>query len=456
METYYAEQTGEIVLTYCPAEKVEPVTLRYERELPERMRKPEPTFLEKIRAAAAADDDPEWLFEFEEEEKPKKWLTRIFVCLSVAVILVCLGLGIWLLIRDGGSRREPLPPDAFSSDSILPDGAYLPSEEAAAETTIPRYPNGGSTLLQLAPGSGVLPELTPQEVFAKVNPAAVTVIGYQELGVGVGTGVVFSSDGYIVTNYHVIDGSQSCGIWFPYSADEYEALLVGYDEDKDLAVLKVDLEGIPAAEFGQSDELTVGDPVYAIGNPLGTELRNTFTNGLVSAVNRDMTMDDGQTMTLIQTNTALNSGNSGGPLINQYGQVVGINTIKMMSDYDTIEGLGFAIPTSLAQRWINELILYGELLPQPVLGLMISRIPTVLPDGTVGLRIEEVTAGLGGEKAGVLPGDYVVAFAGQPVETTDDILAIRRSLYVGDRVIIRLWRDGQYLELPMEMMASPD
>lgn len=459
MERYQSEHTGEIVLTYHQKEMVEPVVLRYEHALPERMRKPE------LPPACDAAETPEPAALTRKERrrlrramrKRRGWAVGLFVSLSVMTILLCAGLGIWFMSQR--SNETYLPPDAFSSDSILPQipSEYIPTIPAATpETTIRRYPVGGDTQLRLEEGGGVLPVLTAQEVYEAVSPAVVTVFGYSDNGMGVGTGIVFSSDGYIVTNYHVIEGSHTSSVWFNHVSTEYEALLVGYDAEKDLAVLKVDLEDLPVATFGVSDELTVGDPVYAIGNPLGTELRNTFTNGIVSAVNRDVALDGGTSMTLIQTNAALNNGNSGGPLINQYGQVVGINTIKMMSSYDTIEGLGFAIPTSLAQRWVNELITYGKLLPQPLLGLSINKVPTTLPDGTVGLRVEEVSPGLGGEKAGVQVGDYVVAFAGQEVQATEEILAIRRTLYVGDQVTIRVWRDGQYLDLLMEMMAAAE
>ena len=239
-----------------------------------------------------------------------------------------------------------------------------------------------------------------------------------------------------------------------YGVDtRYDARLVGCDEDVDLAVLKVSGKDLPAAQFGVSDDLMVGDPVYAIGNPLGVELRNTLTDGIVSAINRDVDVD-GVTMTLIQTTAALNSGNSGGPLINQYGQVVGVNTIKMMSEYDTIEGLGFAVPSSLALRWVNELIAFGQLQPQPVLGVSISRIPDTLPDGTSALRVEKVFAGLTGDRAGLREGDYVVAFNNQRVTSTEQILAIRRDLSVGDQVPIRVYRNGEYLDLMMDMMAE--
>ena len=182
----------------------------------------------------------------------------------------------------------------------------------------------------------------------------------------------------LVAGYHVhLQHADLVGIIFHSGVEElhlvaladgsiFDAALVGYDAEQDLAVIKAQdtdgraAQGLPAAEFGDSDALSVGDPVYAIGNPLGVELRGTLTDGIVSAINRDVAVD-GVTMTLIQTNAALNNGNSGGPLINVYGQVVGINTMKMGSSSTTsVEGLGFAIPISSTAYMINDLIAHGE------------------------------------------------------------------------------------------------
>lgn len=451
MEDTRLEQQKEIVFTYRQADQAEPVQLRYERPLPACMQPPAPP--------PPAEGSAPWRRAIAPPEKVKKgrWSVRLFVGTCLLTALVCLGVGIWYVGEYGW---------------VLPSGQESPPEEEApppeeeryywdhdvskAETTIQRYPAGGTTRLTLA-ASAEAEALTPGAVYDKVNPSVVTVLGQQRSYSSVGTGIVLSGDGYVLTNHHVIAGCSACRVWLtgPYGENlSYEAELVGSDEEQDLAVLKIDGQDLPAAEFGVSDDLQVGDRVYAIGNPLGLELRNTFTDGLVSAVNRNVDVE-GVDMTLIQTNAALNNGNSGGPLINQYGQVVGINTIKMMSDYDTIEGLGFAIPSSLAVRWVNELIEYGELLPQPVLGVQIDRVPNLLPDGSLAVvRVYSVNPGSSGASAGLKPGDYIVAFAGQEVSSTEQILAIRRTLFVGDEVPVRVYRNGEYLDLIMVMRAG--
>ena len=447
----------EIVFTYRPPDPPEPVVLRYERELPEVMRPkpdpPPPPDLEQWRAAIAPP----------EEKKKGRWGVRLFVGISLLVAMVCLGLGVWYMEQYGWALPGSGPSASADNrpDEAPPrdDGGYYTFDTSMedGEITIARYPNGGHVRLELVSSEG-LPELTPAEIYERVTASTVTVLGRQSPTYNsVGTGIIFSEDGYILTNCHVISGCSACKVLVTdiYGVDtQYDATLVGFDEDMDLAVLKVEGRNLPVAVFGISDDLQVGEPVYAIGNPLGVELRNTLTSGIVSAINRDVDVD-GVTMTLIQTNAALNSGNSGGPLINQFGQVVGVNTIKMMSEYDTIEGLGFAIPSSLALRWVNELIEYGELQPQPVLGVDIYRIPEVMGDGATGLRVLTVTRGLSGDNAGLLPGDYIVAFAGEQVSRTEQILAIRRNLRVGDQVPVRICRNGEYLELTMTMLAEP-
>ena len=447
MEFERRQEEQEVTFVYRPWTCGDEVELRYERPLPERMR-------EEQAAEAALGLQKE----LGQSKAPRRRKRRLWAGLGILAALICLGVGLWYMAFSS-PRSQPGNGDAYwdGYPYFVVDYYWDTGEVSENETTIARYPTGGDVRLTLTAEHPDEP-LTAGEIYEKVNPAVVTVLGGQTGSYSVGTGVIFSEDGYIITNYHVVSGCSDCAVWVTdsYGVDtEYPAKLVGYDEDNDLAVLKIEALDLPVAEFGVSDDLKVGDQVYAIGNPLGLELRNTLTDGLVSAIDRDVDVE-GVTMTLIQTNTALNSGNSGGPLINQYGQVVGINTIKMMSGEDTIEGLGFAIPTSLAVRWVNEMIEFGEIQPQPVLGLMINRIPETLPDGSRGLRIEEVTPGLSGDKAGILVGDYIVSFAGQEVSSTSEILALRRDLHVGDLVPVRVWRNGEYLELTMEMMAAAE
>lgn len=451
-----AEPESEVVLTYRQPDGIEPVALRYERELPECMR-PRPE-------EAGTCPPPLGINPLNPPERPRaRWGIRVYVGLSLLVILICLGVGIWYVGQHGWTLPWSAAPDSRPGRDGRPrwedDYSYWDTEELEdTAITIPGYPTGGETRLSLS-SAGELPVLAPQQVYEQAVPSVVAVLGRQEqysTTVSAGTGVIFSQNGYILTNCHVIAGCSSCVVWVAdiHGVDEvYDAKVVGYDEDVDLAVLKVEAENLPAAVFGVSDDLQVGDPVYAIGNPLGVELRNTLTDGIVSAINRDVDVD-GVTMTLIQTTAALNSGNSGGPLINQYGQVIGINTIKMMSRYDTIEGLGFAIPSSLALRWVNELIEFGELQPQPVLGVTVNRIPQTLPDGTVGLRLEAITGGLSSDRAGLRAGDYLVAFNGQEIVSFQQLLNIRRDLRVGDEVAVRVYREGEYLEMTMIMMAE--
>ena len=281
----------------------------------------------------------------------KKKKTGLWIFLLCAVVLVGVSVGAFFWPR----QLEEMPPHS-SVEPSFPDDGYeftFPEDSVIFEgIRIPTY-EAGETRLTVTQAQGSV--LEPQEIYARVNPAVVTVVTDMVAGgSSIGTGVIFTRDGYMLTNYHVVQGGYACMVITGDNA-QYEAFYVAGDPASDLAVLKIMGDELPAAEIGDSSALTVGDVVYAIGSPLGTELRGTFTNGIVSAVDREVDVDD-RSMILLQTNTALNSGNSGGPLINECGQVVGINTIKMMSDYSTVEGLGFAIPSLRVRKLVNELL----------------------------------------------------------------------------------------------------
>ena len=227
----------------------------------------------------------------------------------------------------------------------------------------------------------------------------------------------------------------------------HEALLVGKDTPSDLAVLKIDCRGLVPAEFGDSEALEVGDTVLAIGNPLGEELWGTMTDGIISAINRDVHVD-GYTMSLIQTTAALNEGNSGGALINEYGQVVGITNLKMGAENSLVEGLGFAIPTATVKAVVDQLIAHGAVTGRPTMGITVTTITAARAEALdipQGARVESVEPG--GPAFGVLqPGDVIVEANGAAVSSTDDLLTVKSNLAAGDGLTLTLWRSGVWLE----------
>ena len=321
-------------------------------------------------------------------------------------------------------------------------------------TSIPRFTDYDSTL-KLAVSSDHGPELTAQEVYAKVNPATVLVVAELGDSASVGTGVIMTADGYVITNAHVISGGESCWVVLA-SGVQYDALLVGYDSDEDLAVLKMEnAQDLPVAEFGNSDLAVVGDQVYAIGNPLGIELRGTLTEGIISAINRDVELE-GRTLNVLQTTAALNNGNSGGPLINRYGQVIGINTLKMSGtgapDEATVEGLGFALPISSASFVINDIIANGKFHGTPTLGIMVYT--AILEDGTSMVMVDSVTAGSASDEAGIEAGDIILAVDGQDISVTADLMAIRRQHAIGDTIVLTVLRDDQTLDIPVVLRSN--
>ena len=248
----------------------------------------------------------------------------------------------------------------------------------------------------------------------------------------------------------MLEGAVDCTIYLD-NGHSYAAKYVAGDANSDLAVLKMELNGMTAAEFGDSEALVVGDKVYAIGNPLGYELRGTMTDGIVSAINRDVEVD-GRTMNLIQTNAALNTGNSGGPLINEYGQVVGINTIKMASTYsNNVEGLGFAIPSGTIRRLVNDLLDCGEIQPEPLLGVSVWEVGDSVGDGLWGVEVVEIVPGAPAEKAGVLLGDFILQAGGLDITTSRDLLRARQQYHVGDEMPMTVWRDGELVELVLAL-----
>ena len=305
-------------------------------------------------------------------------------------------------------------------------------------------------------GSDAEGALSLQQIYAKLIPSVVSISSTVSNGTSTGTGIIMSADGYIITNHHVISGAQSISVLT--SSDEiYGAVLVGSDEASDLAVLKVEADTLTAAEFGDSDALRVGDLVVAIGDPLGVQLRGTMTDGIISAINRDLTVND-RKMTLIQTNAALNNGNSGGPLINCYGQVIGINTIKMSAYYSSgasVEGLGFAIPISTAKPIIDVLIENGYVAGRPAIGINGESLPTAfrayyrLPNG---IYLTYVNPESDACAKGLQEGDIITAINDVEVSSVDELNTVKNDFSAGDTVTLTVYRGGKYYLVDVVLM----
>ncbi len=321
----------------------------------------------------------------------------------------------------------------------------------------------------LASDSGVL---TIPEISEKVRPSVVCItVKYGGIvGTSVGTGIIMTEDGYIATNYHVIENGNI--ITVTAGRNEYLAEVVGYDELSDLAVLKIDAAGLTPAEFGDSDSLIVGEPAVAIGTPAGLDYAETVTNGIISAINRNVKIYDRsgvmvKKMTLIQTNATVNPGNSGGPLINEYGQVIGIVTMKLADDF---EGMGFAIPINGALTILNEIIEIGSsgsstqvAQRRAILGIVAQGIfegqsyelddGRTVKAGTTGVIVASVTPGYGAEGK-LLSGDIITQVDGKNVYTVNDVMDIVNNKSAGDSVLVRFYRDGRYHEVTVQLLPE--
>ena len=283
-------------------------------------------------------------------------------------------------------------------------------------------------------------------VYEKNIPSVVSISCTLPRGSSTGTGVVLSRDGYIVTNAHVVENAIQITVLLTDNRS-FEAVLVGADEVSDLAVLRIDARDLIPAQFGDSSTLQVGEAVVAIGDPLGIEFRGTMTDGIISAINRDMTLE-GRTMTLIQTNAALNSGNSGGPLINRHGMVIGINTMKISAFVDKagVEGLGFAIPSATVKEIVSQIIENGYVSGRPTLGLtceslsMFYRYYYGLPEG---MYVTEVIPGGPAARLGINAGDIIISLDGVQTTSIEELNSALYAHEAGDNVQIIIYRGGE-------------
>jgi serine protease Do len=307
-------------------------------------------------------------------------------------------------------------------------------------------------------------EMTPAQVYAaNVNSCvgisgtvtSYNIWGYASAGAVSGSGFVLTEDGYIVTNYHVVSDTDAGSIQVTmYDGTTYDATLVGYDDDNDIAVLKVDAEGLTPVVVGSSDDLNVGDQVIAIGNPLG-ELTFSLTSGYVSALDREVTLsidNDYVTMNLIQTDAAINSGNSGGPLFNSYGEVIGITNAKYGSSSSSssasIDNIGFAIPIDSVLSIIESIIENGYVV-KPYLGVSLQDYSYTDASGNTvsGALIYSVVSGEAAEAAGLSRGDLITAINGEEITSASDATTAVGKCAPGDEITITIDRNGETMDI---------
>ncbi len=395
--------------------------------------------------------------------KPKRKMPAWGIALILVGVAVLI-IGSCLLFR-GSPSLSPATPG--SADELPGDYKsffenYFTANEETQECTIPRVQTTERVTITLAP-AGETP-LTAQEVYERCAPSIVAVSAFPDEksddSYYWGSGVILTEDGYILTNSHVVEGTCRARITL-WDDSEYDALLVGYDPRTDIAVLKIDAHGLTAAEFASTDSLLVGDAVYAIGNPLGKEFRSTMTEGIISGINRDIS-HNGVTNSLLQTSAPINEGNSGGALINVYGQVIGITNMKMSNQYIgsvSIEGVAFAIPSGTVKTIADSLLESGEVRGRPALGITVGKVPQAAMeeyDLPAGLYVSAVSEGSDCAAKGIVTGDVLLAANGTELSVNEDLTGIIAGLGVGDELTLTVWHEGETRDVTVKLVDVND
>lgn len=343
-----------------------------------------------------------------------------------------------------------------NNESILP---IISSTDSNTPTTTVSYEDFGPNV-----ANKILPSVVGIEVEYTVN----SIFGTQGTSTGSGSGIIISSDGYILTNNHVVSNSNSASTSAFYQVSEansikvflygdsetaYDAEIIGTDKETDLAVIKINKKGLTAAELGNSDNLKIGEWCMAAGNPLG--LTSSISIGAVSAVNREVTDSDGTKYTLVQTDAAINSGNSGGALVNSRGQVIGINFMKISSV--GVEGISFAIPITPAIEISNQLIQYNKV-KRPYLGISATTVTEQISKRynlPIGVYVDSVDTFTDAAVSGLKGGDVITKIDNKEIKTMTELTEYVKSKNIGDTVTLKVIRNGEELEIKCKLIEQP-
>ena len=380
----------------------------------------------------------------------------IFLCGIVTMLSL---MNIRLFRELNTDKREEELAISFTTEPTTEAVDKTAPTQPAAPAAV-SAPNATMNLQAAPKGIDNIPEgggMSLQDIYTLNIPSVVSITCQGSRSASSGTGVVLSVDGYIVTNAHVVENAHTYTVQLTDDRT-FSARLVGCDDISDLAVLRIECTDLTPAQFGDSSTLRVGDTVVAIGDPLGAAFRGTYTDGIVSAINRDVDMN-GRTMTLIQTNAALNSGNSGGPLINCYGQVIGINTMKIGAFTDTagVEGLGFAIPSTQVKEIVDQIIAQGYVSGRPTLGITGETLSTFYQHYyrmPAGLYITEVDPGSDAASKGIQEGDMLLYLDDTRIVSADDLKTAIYEYEVGEVVEVIIYSRGQ--QYRMELTLGED
>lgn len=395
------------------------------------------------------------------EEKPKSSFGKSVVFPFVSGILgATLVVGTCFGVPQ--IKEKLIGQDTLASTTINNENSASSSATQNTTTIDP------TTIMSLSNYSdataAIAAKVQPSVVGIKVEYSVNSFFNQKGSATASGSGIIITEDGYILTNNHIVDTSSSSSFYTVSEATSikvylygdstaYDAKIIGTDSLTDLAVIKIDKTGLPAAELGDSDTVKVGSFAMAIGNPLG--LDNSVTLGTVSAVNREVTDTDGKKFVLIQTDAAINSGNSGGALVNSYGQVIGINTLKLSGD--GVEGIGFAIPINSTKDIYTQLINDGKV-KRPYLGIGcidIDEQKSEYYNLPIGIYISEVEDFSAAQKAGLKPGDVIIAVDGTTVTTRDELDEIKYSHSIGDKITLKINREGKEMDIELTLAEQP-
>ncbi len=371
----------------------------------------------------------------------RRWKWPWFAGLLSLIVVLCLSAALLERYFMGQAILRH-----WDRDGMPSIGEEQPQNEELDDTppAIPQAETGTGVTVELQPAQGaVLPytQIYDRAILSAVSIQASTGRGYGSAG----SGVVLTEDGYIITNAHVVAGAREVTVMF-HDNRTLPASLVGFHAVEDLAVLKVEASGLTPAQFGDSSVLRIGEPVAALGDSLG--YRATFTDGIVSSLDREVEVE-GVTMSLIQTTAAINYGNSGGPLLNRYGQVVGINTIKIVTEDGSAEGLGFAIP-SRRVKYVADHLIAGEEIKTGRFGFSVNRIPVV--GGGLELLIVEEDSDAWAK--GLRAGDILLEANGAPITGFEDLTRLKLGLGPGDGVTFLCERDGEQFTVEVELIEA--